>query len=91
MMIGPLYGDNPMIARLISAELVIKKFKNQTASNHYNGIIINAIDAQPESLMLASEWLGAKEIERCERLFRGQPIKANYSLIYGVFSLDFAL
>lgn len=86
-LIGPLYADSPKAAQTITSHLLCSLPRQKIAQ----GVILNALSSQTESLRLAIDWLGIDEIERCERLFRGTPIKANFALIYGVFSMDFSL
>ena len=86
-MIGPLYADNPAAAMHLVAHLLSSLPREKIEK----GVIMNALDSQPESLKLAAESIGIDEIERCERLFRGTPIKADFQRIYGVFSMDFSL
>ena len=86
LMLGPLYANNVDVAESISLALITSKQQQSMEK----GLIWNALDCCAAALSIASK-IGLQEVERCERIFTQNPITANYSIIYSVFSPDFSI
>lgn len=87
---GPVYGKSPDICQKMLVSLIDSLSASDGAQI---SLIYNAIDANEQSLLLASEFLGLSITGKCEILHR-KPVSEpqyQYQHIYSVFSLDFGV